>query len=31
MIHGIYASHLEGRRLPLPLAKRRHPLLPEHL
>jgi predicted dehydrogenase len=31
MMHGIYASHLEGCRLPLPLADRRHPLLPEHL
>lgn len=26
MIHGVYASHLAGRRLPLPLTDRRHPL-----
>lgn len=27
MIHGIYWSHLTGRRISLPLADRRHPLL----
>ncbi len=26
MIHGVYASHLAGGRLPLPLADRHHPL-----
>ncbi|WP_309083774.1 Gfo/Idh/MocA family oxidoreductase [Chelativorans sp.] len=26
MVHGIYASHLTGRRLTFPLADRRHPL-----
>ena len=26
MIHGVYASHLAGRRLPLPLTDRHHPL-----
>jgi hypothetical protein len=26
MALGIYASHLAGKRLPLPLADRRHPL-----
>jgi len=26
MVHGVYASHLAGRRLPLPLADRSHPL-----
>ncbi len=26
MIQGVYASHLAGRRLPLPLLERRHPL-----
>jgi predicted dehydrogenase len=26
MIHGVYASHLAGRRLSLPLTDRRHPL-----
>jgi predicted dehydrogenase len=26
MIHGVYASHLAGRRLPLPMTDRRHPL-----
>lgn len=26
MIHGVYASHLERRALPLPLTKRSHPL-----
>ncbi|HEY4202734.1 MAG TPA: Gfo/Idh/MocA family oxidoreductase [Devosiaceae bacterium] len=26
MVHGIYASHLLGKRLALPLADRRHPL-----
>ena len=28
MILGVYASHLEGRRLPFPLEDRRHPLDP---
>lgn len=27
MVHGIYASHLAGRRLNLPLAERSHPLV----
>ena len=31
MMHGIYAAHLLGRRLPFPLAARRHPLAPEQL
>jgi hypothetical protein len=26
MIHGVYASHLAGKRLALPLNQRRHPL-----
>jgi predicted dehydrogenase len=26
MVHGIYTSHLSGRRVPFPLADRRHPL-----
>ena len=26
MIHGVYASHLRGQRVPLPLANREHPL-----
>ena len=26
MIHGVYASHLQGQRVPLPLANRQHPL-----
>lgn len=26
MIHGIYAAHLEGRRITFPLLERRHPL-----
>lgn len=26
MIHGVYASHLQGVRIPLPLAQREHPL-----
>ena len=28
MMHGIYASHLSGKRLSLPLVDRRHPLAP---
>ena len=28
MIHGVYASHLQGRRVNLPLASRDHPLHP---
>lgn len=26
MIYGVYASHLEGRRIALPLSNRTHPL-----
>jgi predicted dehydrogenase len=31
MIHGIYASHLSGRRVAFPLADRRHPLTAQNL